>query len=436
MWEVDLRMTADDEIVAFHDDALADGRAIADITYEEIKKATVHGDIPRFSDVIALAKELGAGIYADIKALEAAEPVCSALIKADLGCVILGAFDHSIVNKLGEIGAPFPRALLVPVGVDPFKVVGDAEIIHLCWERMDTPQDLLDEAFFTRCVAAGKQVVLWHEEDRQRMDVIRKLPVLGICSDQPELVNPFVAPSDWPVEIVCHRGANSIAPENSLKAARACFAAGFSHVELDVHVTRDRQLVVMHDDTLERTSNGTGLVTEHSLEELRALNVGGWFSDHYKDERIPTLSQILDLASDWGGKLYVELKSAPADLVWDCVCRYGMQDKCFFWSFNVQLLQDLRRISSDAKIMMRRQDFLSLEAVLANLAPSLVEYTCEDDLSELPELRKLGVRSMIAYNGEDEEVFRDIAAHRPDLVNLHRPFQFIRSVFKCGVGHE
>lgn len=174
MWEVDLRMTADGEIVAFHDATLADGCAIAELHQDEID-----GDIPRFSEVVALARELGAGIYADIKVLEAAEPACAALTKAELERVILGAFDLSVVKRLGEIGAPYPRALLVPVGGDPFALAGEAEIIHLCWERMDRPQDLLDAAFFRRCEAAGKQVVLWHEEDRQRMEVLRKLPFWG-----------------------------------------------------------------------------------------------------------------------------------------------------------------------------------------------------------------------------------------------------------------
>ena len=261
------------------------------------------------------------------------------------------------------------------------------------------------------------------------MAELRNFPVLGICSDQPQLINPFQAPSDWPVQIVCHRGANAIAPENSYTAANACFAAGFSHVELDVHVTSDGELVVMHDKTLDRTSDGTGLITGQSLEALRGLSVGSWFSGHYSGEVIPTLGEVLALAQGWNGKLYVELKTAPADLIWQCVCSYNMQSQCFFWSFNAQLLQDLRAISPDANLMMRRQDFDSLEATVSNLNPALIEFTHLEDLSELAVLRDMNVPSMVAYNGRETSVFHNIAKHRPDYVNLHRPFEFVRSVF-------
>lgn len=432
MWEVDLRLTFDNKVIVFHDEILKCGRRIDELKYSEILTLTSVGEVPTFLQVLTLATERDAGIYADIKVFDAAEPVCMLLNEAGLKQVILGASDAAIITKLGTLNTPYPRAILVPIGVDPFEVMGDAEIIHLCWEHIDHPLALLDDVFFDRCKDLGKQVVLWHEEDSVRMTGMRKLPVLGIFSDQPELVNPFVPPADWPVEIVCHRGAKSVAPENSMSAARACFAAGFSHVELDVHVTRDRELVVMHDPALERTSSGYGLVTEHTLKELRSLSVGAWFSEHHRTEIIPTFSEILRLADDWNGKLYVELKSAPADLVWECVCEHNMQDSCFFWSFDAQLLQNLRQISDDANLMMRRQDFDNLDAALANLAPAIIEYTMEEDLSELTILRQRHIRSMIAYNGNDKDVFLNMASKRPDMVNLHKPFEFVKTIFEIG----
>lgn len=432
MWEVDLRITLDRLVIVFHDEFLENGRAIAELKYSEIVSIVPAGAAPKFSEVIGLAKECGAGIYADIKTYEVADPACRMLKDTGLDRVILGAFDASIVKRLGELNISYPRAILVPIGVDPFDVVGDAEIIHLCWEHMENPLELLDDIFFEQCRKTGKQVVLWHEEDPERMARLRKLPVLGICSDQPELVNPFKPSVEWPVQIVCHRGANSVAPENSMAAARACFAAGFSHVEIDVHVTRDSELVVIHDASLERTSDGAGLVTDHTLEQLRLLSIGSWFSEHHRKEIIPTLAEILGLAVDWNGKLYVELKSAPADLIWDCVCMHNMEENCFFWSFDVQLLRDLRQISSKAKIMMRRQDFDSLEATLKYLSPVLIEFTSQEDLSELELLRETGITSMVAYNGNDKEVFRRIASNRPDMVNLHEPFEFVKSIFENG----
>ena len=177
------------------------------------------------------------------------------------------------------------------------------------------------------------------------MAEIRRKPVLGICSDRPELVNPIRFHND--LLVVCHRGANKIAPENTLSAAHACFAAGFSHVEIDVHVTADNNLVVLHDPTLDRTTNGTGPVCEHSLAELQLLNAGAWFSPFYAREMIPTLDDMLRLAKSYDGQLYIELKSAPARLVWNRVAAHQMQDRVFFWSFVTQSLHDMRALSDE-----------------------------------------------------------------------------------------
>jgi len=424
MWEVDLHVTADDQIIAFHDFALADGRSIKALTYEQIRAQVNEDEAPLLSQIISLALARDCGIYADIKSPIAAAAVSDMLRIAGVKRAILGAFDTTAVQALRAAETPYPLAALVPVGADPFEVSKGADIIHLCWEALDRPQDLLDDAFFERCRETRQKVVLWHEEDPRRMADLRKKPVLGICSDRPELVNPYRFPNG--LQVVCHRGANKIAPENTLSAAHACFAAGFTHVEVDVHITADNQLVVLHDPTLDRTTSGSGPVCNHTLAELRELNAGAWFSRFYANEPIPTLNDTLDLAKSYGGQLYIELKSAPADLVWDCVCAHNMQKNVFFWSFLTQSLHDMRAISEEAQLMMRRQDFDSLESTLAALSPALVEYTTQDDWSDFPELRRRKVPIMIAYGGDDRSVLEKIADSQPDMVNIDQPFLFAK----------
>ncbi|NVO55243.1 hypothetical protein HW561_05505 [Rhodobacteraceae bacterium B1Z28] len=422
MWEVDLHLTDDNQIIAFHDCALADGRAICTLSYTEVRAAVGTNEAPLFSDVIALARARDCGIYADIKAPAASVAVSEMLQEAGVERAILGAFDSRAVAALRDAQCLYPLATLIPVGIDPFEVSADADIIHLCWETMERPQDMLDEAFFARCRANDQKVVLWHEEDPIRMADLRQKPVLGICSDRPELVNPLRFQNG--LQVVCHRGANKIAPENTLSAAHACFAAGFSHVEIDVHVTSDNQLVVLHDPTLDRTTNGTGPVNDHTLAELQSLSAGQWFSSFYVDEGIPTLDDVLSLAKLYNGQLYIELKSAPAQLVWDRVVAHDTQDRVFFWSFVMQSLHDMRTISNEAHLMMRRQDFETLDETLESLSPSLVEYTLADDWSDFPDLRRRGVPIMIAYSGDDRAMLEKIAKAGPDLVNLDQPFVF------------
>jgi len=97
---------------------------------------------------------------------------------------------------------------------------------------------------------------------------------------------------DRPYLLFGHRGSPEHEPENTLPSFRRTIADGCNAIELDVHRTRDGHLVVFHDDTLERTSNGTGRVAEHTLDELKSLNAArGWEG---RNEQIPTLQEVVD----------------------------------------------------------------------------------------------------------------------------------------------
>lgn len=424
MWEVDIRTTSDGAVVAFHDATLADGRAVGDMTLDELHRA--EPDCPLLDDVLALAAEVGAGIYADIKDLNASLPTLERLKAHGIELAILGAFDTDVVDILRNAGSPYPISALVPLGADPHAYAPHADVIHLCWERMDRPQDTLTPAFFQRAFADGQRVVLWHEEEPIRMAAIRCKPVTGICSDTPELVNPFRPPVTWPVGIVCHRGANRIAPENTLPAVDCALAAGFSHAEVDLHITADGQIIVAHDPTLDRTTNGTGPVTEKTLAELRALDAGSWFDPHFAGVKLPTLAEVLDLAQRHAGRLYLEFKSAPPAPVWEQVAAANLQERVFFWSFNRDFLVELRGLAPEARIMARRQDYPSLREALVDYGADLIEFRPDDDPLEIATLRGSEVASMVAYMGQDPRIFDRVIAMRPDLVNLDQPFAFRR----------
>jgi len=93
--------------------------------------------------------------------------------------------------------------------------------------------------------------------------------------------------------LVAHRGFKAKYPENTMTAFKAGVDAGAQMVELDVHLTRDHELVVIHDDTLDRTTNGEGPVDEYTLTELKRLDAGHWFHPRFAGEQIPTLREVL-----------------------------------------------------------------------------------------------------------------------------------------------
>jgi glycerophosphoryl diester phosphodiesterase len=121
--------------------------------------------------------------------------------------------------------------------------------------------------------------------------------------------------SDWPVTFA-HRGASCKAPENTLEAFRAAIEAGAAGLELDVHMTRDGRIVVVHDATVDRTTDGSGAVREMTLEEIRGLDAGyrfspdGGFSYPYRHRnlRVPTLEEIFHEFP--GAAVNVEIKEA------------------------------------------------------------------------------------------------------------------------------
>ena len=116
-----------------------------------------------------------------------------------------------------------------------------------------------------------------------------------------------------PFLIIAHRGAPNHAPENTLAAFDVALALGFAHIELDAQLTRDGVPVVFHDDTLERTTDGSGPLATRTLAELKRLDAGAWFGPAFRGERIPALEEVL---VRYRGKAYLhlELKSEEPGL--------------------------------------------------------------------------------------------------------------------------
>jgi glycerophosphoryl diester phosphodiesterase len=113
-------------------------------------------------------------------------------------------------------------------------------------------------------------------------------------------------------QLFAHRGARRAAPENTLPAFARALEMGVDGVELDVHLSCDGRLVVFHDYTLDRLTNGSGPVAEHSAAELAALDAGTHFDSSYAKTGIPTLDQVLDLIGDQCA-VNVEIKSIEPD---------------------------------------------------------------------------------------------------------------------------
>jgi glycerophosphoryl diester phosphodiesterase len=111
---------------------------------------------------------------------------------------------------------------------------------------------------------------------------------------------------------IAHRGASGTAPEHSRPAFECALAVGVDMIELDVQLSRDGELVVIHDHDLQRTTTGSGLVRDQDFQAIVALDAGSWFAPRFAGERVLNLGQVIQLVSG-RARLNVEIKSAAAD---------------------------------------------------------------------------------------------------------------------------
>jgi glycerophosphoryl diester phosphodiesterase len=442
MWELDARLSRDGIVIVCHDDAVtsADGRRIvlAEQDASDIVRLPLErgGAVPTLREVIDLAIEAGCGLYVEVKERAAALPALRLLSASAVPFAAVGSFDHDIVRDLAaarEEHPRFPVSVLLRLGEDPFAAAADtgAEVVHLCWERAsDAPDRLVTPDLIARAARERLVVVIWHEERRAVLDRLMTRPVLGICTDKPEMMNRYEQHPDYPIDVVCHRGMNAIAPENTLHAARLCFDQGFQVVELDVRRSADGGHAVIHDAGLDRTTDGTGPVAALTMAELGRLSAGIRFDAFFRNERIMPLSAFLEAAGA-EGQLYVEIKDADPTTTLAEVERAGILSRVFFWSADATLLLALRALSGEARIMVERDKFATIREAVEAIRPAIVQFDLvHDDPREIDACRQAGIAAMVKYFGADPAVFERIIRLKPDMINLDRADVFLAAYAK------
>ena len=147
-----------------------------------------------------------------------------------------------------------------------------------------------------------------------------------------------------PFLVIAHRGASAYAPENTAASFDMAIRLGASHIELDVQSTRDGHVVVIHDDTVNRTTNGVGPVAGHTLAALKELDAGSWFDARFAGERILTFEEVLQR---YRGLVHIhtEIKGRSETLARqtaDLIRRYGMVEHVTVTSFEPARLLEMQ----------------------------------------------------------------------------------------------
>ncbi len=160
---------------------------------------------------------------------------------------------------------------------------------------------------------------------------------------------------------VAHRGYSAKYPENTLASFSAAVEQGAQMIELDVTLSKDREIVVLHDDTVDRTTNGSGVVQDYLLPALRQLDAGTWFNPRFRNEKIPTLQEVLNRVQG-RTRINIEIKSSafeqhrPSDSIEKQVCE--LLQKCnatngvLISSMDDRIVENVRELDSHVRVAL------------------------------------------------------------------------------------
>lgn len=241
------------------------------------------------------------------------------------------------------------------------------------------------------------------------------------------------------VLVVGHRGAMGHCPENTMASFERAIELGADWIELDVHLTRDGQLAVIHDETLDRTTDGSGYVGQRSMAELKQLDAGSWHSPESAGQRIPTLDEVLTLARERGVMVDVEIKNAPIyyegieRAVRDALERCGMTERAIVISFDhpvVKRLKDLEpRVATGVLYAGRPADSVGL-ARAAN-ADALLPHFAYVTPADVQEAHAHGI-AVAPWVSSDPRVLSQLIAAGVDGIGTNHPDVLRRLLDQAG----
>ena len=201
------------------------------------------------------------------------------------------------------------------------------------------------------------------------------------------------------MRVIGHRGARYEAPENTVTGFRYARGIGVDGFELDVHLTSDDQLVVIHDATLDRTTSGTGNVGDFTLAEIQALDARSNFPDWSEPAIVPTLDEVLDVIRETSW-IEIEIKTDLPErldkvlpLVVDAIRRFGIEASVFITSFDPYALEVAKQLAPDVRrgFICKYEHLNDLDRAV-DLGASLIGFPYATGIPEIAaRARELGI---------------------------------------------
>jgi len=228
------------------------------------------------------------------------------------------------------------------------------------------------------------------------------------------------------IEIVAHRGANHLAPENTRAAAQACIDMGVQYVEVDAQMSSDGVFYIMHDSEVDRTTDGTGVLATMNSAEIDALDAGSWFAPEFAGERVPRLKEYLEFIKG-KAKVYFDVKNGDMEKLVALIRETGFEKDCFFWFGSNSLLRSFLKSGQGLQLKINAYTPEAVEEAVTKYGASIVEMPLASLTPEfIQACCKHNLRMMVYEKNDSEEVYHQILTSEADMVNLDKPELFVK----------
>ena len=177
------------------------------------------------------------------------------------------------------------------------------------------------------------------------------------------------------VGVAVHRAANEFAPENTLSAMQIALDLEVDYIEMDVRQTRDGHSILLHDGSLDRTTNGKGPVNQMNFSDVRSLSAGTWFDAFFANEKVPTLEEACRLLSEHNAKFshktyfYVDCKEINAKVLLDELTKYQLLEGSVFYINEEKQIGQIRALAPQAKILPGLDNRSDMDKMIDALHP-------------------------------------------------------------------
>ena len=241
------------------------------------------------------------------------------------------------------------------------------------------------------------------------------------------LILALACGSAMAVEIVAHRGANKIAPENTQAAVQKCIDLGVEWVEIDVRQSRDGVFYDLHDKNVERMTTGKGLLASLSSDEIDKLDAGTKFSAAFAGEHIPRVRDLLLLMKGTKSKPYFDFKNGNVAQFTALVRELCMTKDCFFYFGDDPVLQEFRKVAPDMPFKVNAATVQAVEDAVKQGKPDIVECPLSSLTPEyMAACRKHNIKVMVWESQADAAMLPGLMTSPADMINTDHADTLVR----------